>query len=201
MANFSYTKPLSGAVVDQLFLEARTINVWRDEPVSDEQLHQLYDLTKMGPTSANCSPARFHFVKSDAAKARLKPLLMEGNDAKMMQAPVTVILANDLGFAEQLPTLFPHNLDAKNWFADPEVAAVTAMRNGTLQGGYLMMAARALGLHCGPMSGFDNAGVDREFFTGTQLKSNFICSLGYGTTDDVFERSPRLNFDDAAAIL
>ncbi len=201
MVNFSFTEPLSDAVVDQLFLEARTINVWRDKPVSDEQLHRLYDLTKMGPTSANCSPARFHFVKSDAAKARLKPLLMEGNDAKMMQAPVTVIIANDLGFADQLPTLFPHNLDAKNWFADPEVAAVTAMRNGTLQGAYLMMAARALGLHCGPMSGFDNAGVDREFFTGSQLKSNFICSLGYGTTDDVFARSPRLDFSDAAAIL
>lgn len=201
MANFPYTEPLSDAVADQLFLKARTINVWRDKPVSDEQLHRLYDLTKMGPTSANCSPARFHFVKTDAAKARLKPLLMESNGVKMMQAPVTVIIANDVNFADQLPVLFPHNLDAKNWFADPEVAAQTAMRNGTLQGAYLMIAARALGLHCGPMSGFDNAGVDREFFAGTTLKSNFICSLGYGTTEDVFERSPRLAFGDAAAIL
>ena len=201
MANFPYTEPLPSAAVDQLFLEARTINVWRDKPVSDDQLRQLYDLTKMGATSANCSPARFHFVKSDTAKARLKPLLMEGNDAKMMQAPVTVIIANDLKFADRLPELFPHDLSAKNWFADPDVAAVTAMRNGTLQGAYLMMAARALGLHCGPMSGFDNAGVDREFFAGTQLKSNFICALGYGTTDEVFERSPRLAFEAAAAVL
>ncbi len=201
MADFPFTEPLSSAVADQLFLEARTINVWRDKPVSDEQLHRLYDLTKMGATSANCSPARFHFVKSDAAKARLKPLLMAGNDAKMMQAPVTVIIANDLGFAEYLPQLFPHDLSAKNWFADPDVAATTAMRNGTLQGAYLMIAARSLGLHCGPMSGFDNAAVDREFFAGTQLQSNFICSLGYGSTDQIFDRSPRLDFADAAAIL
>jgi len=201
LANFPFTEPLSSAAVDQLFLEARTINVWRDKPVSDEQLHRLYDLTKMGATSANCSPARFHFVKSDAAKARLKPFLMAGNDAKMMQAPVTVIIANDMDFAEQLPKLFPHDLSAKNWFADPDVAATTAMRNGTLQGAYLMIAARALGLHCGPMSGFDNAAVDGEFFTGTRLKSNFICVLGYGSTDNIFDRSPRLDFTDAAAIL
>ena len=201
MANFPFTEPLSSAVVDQLFLEARTINVWRDKAVSDEQLHRLYDLTKMGATSANCSPARFHFVKSAAAKARLKPLLMAGNDAKMMQAPVTVIIANDMNFAEQLPKLFPHDLSAKNWFADPEVAATTAMRNGTLQGAYLMIAARALGIHCGPMSGFDNAAVDREFFAGTPLKSNFICVLGYGSTENIFDRSPRLDFADAAVIL
>ncbi len=201
MADFPFTEPLSDAVADQLFLKARTINVWRDKPVSDAQLHRLYDLTKMGATSANCSPARFHFVKSDTAKARLKPFLMAGNDAKMIQAPVTVIIANDLNFAEQLPKLFPHNPGAKDWFADPDAAAITAMRNGTLQGAYLMIAARALGLHCGPMSGFDNAGVDREFFAGTQLKSNFICLLGYGTTDQLFERSPRLDFSEAAAIL
>lgn len=201
MADFPFTEPLSERAVDQLFLEARTINVWRDKPVSDEQLTRLYDLTKMGPTSANCSPARFHFVKSDAAKARLKPLLMAGNDAKMMQAPVTVIIANDQNFAEQLPKLFPHDQSAKNWFSDPDVAAITAMRNGTLQGAYLMLAARALGLHCGPMSGFDNAGVDQEFFAGTDLKSNFICSIGYGSTENVFPRSPRLAFSEAAAIL
>lgn len=201
MADFPYTEPLQQAVLDQLFTEARTINVWRDKAVSDDLLHQLYDLTKMGATSANCSPARFHFVKSDAAKARLKPLLMEGNDVKMMQAPVTVIIANDLGFADYIPKLFPHNPGAKDWFADPDVAAITAMRNGTLQGAYLMLAARSLGLHCGPMSGFDNAGVDKEFFAGTNLKSNFICSLGYGSTDEVFPRSPRLDFNEAAAIL
>lgn len=201
MADFPHTDPLSDAVLDQLFREARTINVWRDKPVSDELLHQLYDLTKMGATSANCCPARFHFVKSDAAKARLKPHLMEGNDTKMLQAPVTVIIANDLEFADKIPQLFPHNPGAKDWFADPDVAAITAVRNGTLQGAYLMMAARSLGLHCGPMSGFDNAGVDKEFFAGSALKSNFICSLGYGTTDDIFPRSPRLAFDEAAAIL
>lgn len=201
MADFPFTEPLSDDAIDQLFLEARTINVWRDKPVSDEQLTRLYDLTKMGPTSANCSPARFYFIKSDTAKARLKPHLMEGNDAKMMQAPVTVIIANDKNFAEQIPKLFPHNPDAKNWFGDPDVAAITAMRNGTLQGAYLMMAARALGLHCGPMSGFDNAAVDQEFFAGSGMKSNFICTLGYGTTDDIFPRSPRLAFDEAAAIL
>jgi len=194
-------QPFGEAELDQLFRSARTINVWSDKQVSDQQLHSLYDLFKMAPTSANCSPARFHFLKSDAAKARLKPLVMEGNDIKVMQAPVTVIIGNDLDFAEKMPELFPHNLDAKNWFADPGVAAVTAMRNGTLQGAYLMMAARSLGLDCGPMSGFDNAAVDREFFPGTNIQSNFICSLGYGTDENIFPRSPRLAFDDAAAIL
>lgn len=201
MTDFPFTEPLADEALDQLFLEARTINAWRAKPVTDAQLERLYDLTKMGATSANCSPARFHFVKSDAAKARLKPHLMAGNDTKMMQAPVTVIIANDPNFAEQLPKLFPHDQSAKNWFADPDVAAETAMRNGTLQGAYLMLAARALGLHCGPMSGFDNAGVDQEFFAETGLKSNFICVLGYGSTENIFPRSPRLAFDEAAAIL
>jgi 3-hydroxypropanoate dehydrogenase len=201
MSDFPYTSPLSTSALSQLFLEARTINVWRDKPVSDELIRSLYDLLKMAPTSANCSPARFYFVKSDDAKTRLKPLLMAGNDAKMMQAPVSVIIANDPNFAEHIPELFPHNPDAKNWFSDPEVAASTAMRNGTLQGGYLMMAARSLGLHCGPMSGFDQAGVDKEFFSDTGFKSNFICSLGYGSNDDIFPRSPRLDFDVAAKIL
>lgn len=201
MADFPFTEPVSDAVLDQLFREARTINVWRDKPVSDELIRAVYDLTKMGATSANCCPARFHFIKSDAAKARLKPYLMEGNDTKVMQAPVTVIIANDADFADKIPQLFPHNPGAKDWFADPDVAAITAMRNGTLQGAYLMLAARSLGLHCGPMSGFDNAAVDKEFFAGAGLKSNFICSLGYGTTDEVFPRSPRLSFEEAAAIL
>lgn len=201
MTDFPYTSPVSQEVLDQLFVEARTINAWRDKPVSDALIKQLYDLLKMGPTSANCSPARFYFVKSDAAKQRLKPLLMAGNDTKMMQAPATVIIANDPAFAEKLPMLFPHNLDAKNWFADPDVARETAMRNGTLQGAYLMLAARSLGMHCGPMSGFDAAAVDKEFFAGTGYCSNFICSLGYGKTDEIFDRSPRLSFDDAAKIL
>ncbi|WP_262693671.1 malonic semialdehyde reductase [Kordiimonas aquimaris] len=201
MADFPYTTPLDKAALDQLFTEARTINAWRDTPVSDQQLQHLYDLTKMGPTSANCSPARFYFVKSEEAKLKLKPLLMAGNDEKMMQAPVTVIIANDMAFADKIPELFPHNPDAKNWFADSGVAAETAMRNGTLQGGYLMLAARSIGLHCGPMSGFDAAGVDAAFFAGTQYRSNFICTLGYGKTEDIFPRSPRLSFADAAKIL
>jgi len=197
----SLKAPLDDNALKQLFLTARTINVWQDKPVSDGQIRQLYDLVKMGPTSANCSPARFYFVKSDAAKAELKPHLMEGNDEKVMQAPVTVIIANDTAFAEKLPKLFPHNLDAQNWFGDPAVAEETAMRNGTLQGGYLIIAARSLGLDCGPMSGFDKAGVDATFFTGTTLKSNFLCSLGYGSDEGIFERSPRLDFNEAVEIL
>jgi len=195
------SESLDSAALDQLFRTARTINVWKDKPVSDAQIHALYDLLKMGPTSANCCPARFHFIKSEAAKARLKPLVMEGNDIKVLQAPVTVIIANDGAFADKLPELFPHSPDAKDWFSDPEVSAITAMRNGTLQGAYLMMAARSIGLDCGPMSGFDNAAVDAEFFAGTSLKSNFLCSLGYGSDEGIFPRSPRLAFADAAMIL
>lgn len=197
----SVKMPLNDEALKQLFLTARTVNVWQDKAVSDEQILQLYDLVKMGPTSANCSPARFYFVKSDAAKARLKPYLMEGNVDKVMQAPVTVIIATDMAFAEKLPKLFPHNLDAKNWFSDPVVAEETSMRNGTLQGGYLIVAARSLGLDCGPMSGFDKDAVDAEFFAGTTLKSNFLCSLGYGSGEGIFERSPRLDFNEAAEIL
>jgi len=195
------SKKLDDAALDQLFRIARTINVWTDKPVTDDQVKELYDLTKMAPTSANCCPARFYFVKSDEAKARLKPHLMEGNQAKVLQAPVTVIIATDMEFAEHLPTLFPHAPDAKDWFADPVVKETTAFRNGTLQGAYLMMAARSLGLDCGPMSGFDNAGVDQEFFAGTPFKSNFICSIGYGSEEGIFPRSPRFDFDAAAKIL
>ncbi|MBL4791015.1 MAG: malonic semialdehyde reductase [Kordiimonadaceae bacterium] len=192
---------LDNAALDQLFRTARTINVWQDRPVEEAQIRVLYDLLKMAPTSANCSPARFHFVKSTEAKKRLSALAMEGNDTKIMQAPVTVIIAHDSNFAERLPELFPHSPDAKSWFADPDVAAITAMRNGTLQGAYLMLAARSLGLGCGPMSGFDNDAVDKEFFAGTTIKSNFICSIGYGSSEGIFDRSPRLSFDDAAKIL
>lgn len=201
MSHFPYTEPLAKEVLDQLFTEARTINAWSDRKVSESQIKELYDLLKMGPTSANCCPARFVFVTSDAAKARLKPLLDEGNVAKTMAAPVTVIIANDPDFAEKMPELFPHNLDAKHWFADPAVAAETYFRNGTLQGAYLMLAARSLGLDCGPMSGFDKSGVDAEFFAGTGYKSNFLCALGYGLTDDIFPRSPKLAFADAAEII
>ena len=195
------SESLSSQALDQLFRSARTINVWQDKPVSEEQIKAIYDLLKMGPTSANCSPARFHFIVSDEAKVRLKPYLMEGNIEKVMAAPATVIIANDLSFAEKLPKLFPHNLDAKNWFSDPAVAEETAMRNATLQGAYLMMAARSVGLDCGPMSGFDKEGVDKEFFAGTELKSNFLCSIGYGSDEGIFPRSPRLPFEEAASIL
>lgn len=195
------SSPLSEQALEQLFTNARTMNGWRDVPVTDEQIKALYDLVKMAPTSANCCPARFYFVKSDAAKKKLRPHLMEGNIEKVMQAPVTVIIANDMNFADHLGKLFPHSPDAKSWFADVAVAEETAFRNATLQGGYLIMAARSLGLDCGPMSGFDKAGVDTAFFTGTSYKSNFICSLGYGEPKSVFPRSPRFDFDEAAKIL
>jgi len=195
------SESLSANALDQLFREARTINVWQEKPVEKAQLRALYDLLKMGPTSANCSPARFYFIMSDAAKERLKPHVSEGNLPKVLTAPVTVIIANDMRFADNLPKLFPHNLDAANWFSDPEVASETAMRNGTLQGAYLMLAARSIGLDCGPMSGFDKAGVDADFFEGTNLKSNFLCSLGYGSREGIFPRSPRLPFEDAAKFL
>lgn len=192
---------LGANALDQLFRDARTINVWKNKPLEKAQVRALYDLLKMGPTSANCSPARFHFIMSDDAKARLKPHLMEGNVEKVMAAPATVIIAHDMKFADKLPELFPHSPDAASWFSDPDVAAETAMRNGTLQGAYLMMAARSLGLDCGPMSGFDQAGVDEEFFAGTSFKSNFLCSIGYGSSEGIFPRSPRLTFDDAVQIL
>ena len=192
---------LNDAALDQLFRTARTINVWKDKPVSEAQVHALYNLLKFGPTSANCCPARFTFITTDAAKERLMPHLMDGNKPKVKQAPVTVIIATDTAFADQLPKLFPHEPDAKNWFSDPEVSAETAFRNGTLQGAYLMLAARSLGLDCGPMSGFDQDGVNAEFFAGTSYKANFLCSLGYGSDERIFPRSPRLDFNEAAEIL
>ncbi|MFC3050308.1 malonic semialdehyde reductase [Kordiimonas pumila] len=194
-------KQLNDAALDQLFRAARTINVWQDKPVTDSQINALYDLAKMGPTSVNCCPARFYFVKSDAAKNRLKPYLSPGNVNKVMTAPVTAIIANDTAFADYLPKLFPHNPDVKSWFADPAVAEDTITRNATLQGAYLILAARSMGLGCGPMSGFDKAGVDKEFFAGTTLKSNFICSIGYGSDEGLHPRGPRLDFTEAAKIL
>jgi len=195
------TEKLSKSALDQLFLEARTHNAWRDQDVPDALLHEIVDLAKMGPTSANCSTARFVFVKSRAAKERLKPHLSEGNRDKTMKAPVCAIIGYDLDFYEHLPKLFPHT-DAKSWFAGkkPKIFE-TAFRNGTLQGAYLIMAARALGLDCGPMSGFDNAAVDREFFAGTNIKSNFLCSLGHGDASVLFPRSPRFDFDEMAKII
>jgi 3-hydroxypropanoate dehydrogenase len=193
------SKVLSDDALDQLFRSARTHNVLGGE-ISDQTLRQLYDLTKWGPTSANGSPARFVFVKSAEAKEKLRPALSEGNLAKTLAAPVTVIVAHDLEFYEKLPYLFPHD-DARSWFAGNDAAInTTAFRNGSLQGAYLILAARALGLDTGAMSGFDNAKVDAAFFAGTKIKSNFLINLGYGEHDKLFPRSPRLPFDEAARI-
>lgn len=193
-------EPASDAALDQIFRHARTHNGWRDRPVSDEQLHALYDLWKMGPTSANCCPARVVFVRSREAKAKLEPALSENNRAKTMAAPVVAILGMDLEFYEKLPMLFPH-ADARSWFAGkPRLIEDTAFRNSSLEGAYLILAARALGIDTGPMSGFDNAKVDEAFFVGTAVRSNFICSLGYGDPGKLFPRSPRLPFDQACRI-
>ena len=192
---------LSEASLDQLFRSARTFNAWLPKEVSDEQLHQLYGLAKFGPTSANSSPMRVVFVKSKAAKAKLEPFLSDGNRAKTMEAPVTAIVATDHEFYEQLPRLFPHT-DAKSWFVGNQpLIDTTAFRNATLQGAYLLLAARAIGLDCGPMSGFDNAGVDAAFFAGTAVKSNFLISIGYGDASrNLFPRSPRLAFGEACTV-
>ena len=191
---------LPAACLDQLFRDARTHNSLIGE-VPDALLHELVDLLKLGPTSANCSPARFLFVKSREAKGRLKPHLSEGNLDKTMKAPVCIIIGYDLDFYLYLPKLFPHT-NAKSWFeGDEQKIFDTAFRNGTLQGAYLIVAARALGLDTGPMSGFDNAGVDREFFAGTHIKSNFLCNLGYGDGEKLFPRSPRFDFDEMAKII
>lgn len=195
-------EPLNAAALDRLFLEARTHNDWLDKPVSDDLLKRAWDLARMGPTSANCSPMRIVFVKSPDAKTRLQPALMEGNRAKTMAASVTAIFGNDSQFYDLLPRLFPHT-DARAWFAGSgkeDVAETTAFRNGSLQAAYFMLAARSLGLDCGPMSGFDNALVDREFFPGGRVKSNFICNLGYGNPASLFPRSPRLEFQEACGI-
>ena len=194
------TNPLNDQALDQVFRTARSVNFWTKEPVPASLLRDVYDLAKFGATSANASPARFVFVTTPAAKARLEPFLSESNRAKSMAAPVTVIIGHDLNFADQMPKLFPFNPDARHWFSAPGVAELTAMRNGSLQGAYLMLAARMMGLDCGPMSGFDNAGVDAEFFAGTQIKSNFLCNLGYGSDENVFPRSPRLSFEEACQI-
>ncbi|MFC3676602.1 malonic semialdehyde reductase [Ferrovibrio xuzhouensis] len=193
---------LDNAALDTLFRSARTHNGWQARPVTDDLLLQIYDLMKMGPTSANCSPARIVFIRSPEAKARLKPALTPGNLDKTMAAPVTAIIAHDLKFFDRLPKLFPHNPDARNWFAnDPKAAEVAAFRNGSLQGAYFMLAARSLGLDCGPMSGFDNAKVDAGFFPEGSLKSNFLCNLGYGDPAKLFARSPRLDFAEACKVL
>jgi 3-hydroxypropanoate dehydrogenase len=189
------------AALRQAFLDARSQNAWLPKDVSDSLLRQLIDTVKMGPTSANCLPARFVFVKSQEAKDKLKPFLSEGNRAKTMQAPVCAIIGYDLDFYEHLPKLFPHKDMKSNFAGKPDKIRETAFRNGTLQGGYLIIAARLLGLDCGPMSGFDNAGVDTAFFAGTTVKSNFLCNLGYGDASAVQARLPRFSFDEMAKIV
>ncbi|MDP2225878.1 MAG: malonic semialdehyde reductase [Moraxellaceae bacterium] len=192
---------LNDTALKQLFLDARTHSDWLDQPVSDELLQQIYQLAVMGPTAANSQPGRFIFVKSPEAKARLKPFLAPGNVDKTMAAPVTVIVANDHAFHEQLPVFFPH-ANAKSWYdGNAPLIAETALRNGSLQGAYFLIAARALGLDCGPMSGFDSAGLDAEFFAGTALKSNFLINLGHGDASKLHPRSPRPAFADFAKIL
>jgi len=191
---------LPAAALDQLFRQARTYNAFSGE-VGDDVLHQLYDLLKFGPTTANSCPARFVFVRSREAKEKLGPTLDEGNYAKTMAAPVTVIVAYDMAFYEKLPVLFPH-VDAKSWFdgkTQDELRTI-ALRNGSLQGAYLLLAARSLGLDCGPMSGFDNAKVDAAFFAGTTVKSNFLVNLGHGDPASIFARCPRLGFDEACRL-
>jgi 3-hydroxypropanoate dehydrogenase len=192
---------LSDQTLAQLFTEARTRNGWTSDPLPEAVLRELYDLVKFGPTAANTTPARFVFVTSPEAKGRLAKLSSGSNGPKILQAPVTAIIGYDLDFPETLDKLFPHAPGAKTWFGDPVAKEVGALRNSSLQGGYFILAARALGLDVGPMSGFDNAGVDAEFFAGTNIKSNFIASIGYGTDEGLFPRSPRLDFEEAAQIL
>jgi len=209
-------QPLGEDALDQLFRQARTHTAWLDRPVTDETLRQLYDLMKWGPTSANCCPARVLFLRTREAKERLRPALSAGNVDKTMAAPVTAIIGYDERFYEKLPQLFPHNPGMRDLFAgSPALAEMTAFRNGTLQGGYFILAARSLGLDCGPMSGFDNAKVDAEFFTAAaradetateipttcRVKSNFLCNLGYGDSSRLHPRGPRLLFEEACRLL
>ncbi len=191
---------LEARVLDQLFRSARTQNKWQDRPVPDATLQELYDLLKWGPTSANGMPGRFVFLRTPEGKEKLRPALSAGNLEKTMSAPVVCIVAHDLRFYDRLPYLFPH-ADARSWFAGNErLAETTAFRNGTLQGAYLIMAARSLGLDTGPMSGFDNAKVDAAFFAGTDWRSNFLVNLGYGDPSGLFDRNPRLSFDEACRL-
>ena len=193
--------PVAEPVLAQLFTEARTRNAWSDRPVPEVLLRKLYDLTKFGPTAVNATPARFLFLTTPEARARLAPHMSEANRAKTLQAPVNLIIAQDLDFHETLPRLFPHAPGAKDWFADEAARRETALRNSSLQGGYLTIAARALGLDVGPMSGFDAAGVKAEFFAGSNVEPNYIMNLGYGTDENLWPRSPRLTFEEAAQVL
>jgi 3-hydroxypropanoate dehydrogenase len=193
---------LSNEGQDLVFRNARSHSYWLEKPIDDALLRQVYDLAKMGPTSANMCPLRIIFVKSQEAKERLKPALDAGNVNKVMTAPVTAILGMDIRFYEKLPRLFPHT-DARSWFKDlpDQVLEYIALRNSSLQGAYFMLAARSLGPDCGPMSGFNNAKVDAEFFAGTTIKSNFLCALGYGDASKLHPRSPRLAFEEACQVI
>ncbi len=195
-------KRLSNEGQDLLFRNARSYSSWQNQSVDDALLRQVYDLTKFGPTSANMCPLRIIFAKSGEAKERLKPALDAGNVTKVMTSPVTAILGMDIHFYEKLPRLFPH-ADARAWFKDlpPTVLENIALRNSSLQGAYFMLAARSLGLDCGPMSGFNNAKVDEEFFAGTTVKSNFLCALGYGDASNLHPRLPRFAFEEACTVI
>ena len=194
----SVTDKLDDRALDRLFRTARTRNAWTGQHVTEHQLRELYDLMKFGPTSGNSCPARFVWVRSAEGKSRLAALAAPANAPKILAAPVTVIVGYDLDFAEQLPKLFPaRGKDMEAYYSDPLVAQSTAFRNSSLQGAYLIIAARALGLDCGPMSGFSNEAVDSEFFANTRIKSNFICSIGYGSNENLFPRNPRLTFEEA----
>jgi 3-hydroxypropanoate dehydrogenase len=196
------SQALTDAALDQLFRSARTANGWLDAPVPAGTLRALYDLVRWGPTSANIQPMRLKFATSEAAKEKLKPHLSAGNAEKTMAAPVVAILGQDMAFYEHLPRMFPHNLTAKSWFeGNQPVIEEAAFRNASLQGGYLILAARALGLDAGPMSGFDAAGVDAAFWAGTTVKTNFLCSLGHGDPARLFPRSPRFGFEEVCEIV
>tara|TARA_B100001113_G_scaffold350153_1_gene346785 strand:- start:643 stop:1218 length:576 start_codon:yes stop_codon:yes gene_type:complete len=187
---------------EDIFTNGRSHNDWLPKEVPDDLLHELYDIMKWGPTSANCSPARIIFVKTYEAKQRLVKHVIESNAEKTLLAPITAIIAYDKKFYNHIPKLFPHNPEAKDWFSwSEDFAEMTAFRNSSLQGAYFIISARLLGLDCGPMSGFDNEGLDKEFFNNTEFKSNFICNLGYGDHSKLFERSPRFDFDEICQIL
>jgi 3-hydroxypropanoate dehydrogenase len=187
---------VNGLALDRLFRTARTRNGWTDRPVTEDQLRELFELLRFGPTSSNCCPARFVWIWTARGKERLAVLAVPGNADKILEAPVTVIIGYDMDFAQQMPTLFPvRGEQLRAYFSDPAVTEVTAFRNSSLQGAYLIMAARALGLDCGPMSGFNNEAVDLEFFSNTRVKSNLICSIGHGSDENLFPRNPRLTFE------
>ena len=193
---------LDDRALDIVFRNARTHNEWLDDPVTDDDLRAIFEAMKFGPTTANSSPARFVFLRSRESRGKLAPHLSEGNREKTLRAPMCAIVAYDLEFYERLDRLFPHDRTARSWFAGKdEHIRVTALRNGSLQGAYFIIAARSLGFDCGPMSGFDNDGVDAAFFAGSGWRSNFLCNLGHGDASKLFPRNPRLDFDDACRIV